>query len=358
MSQPRFLIIAEGAFGPETSKTANSAIRYLPDRIVGVLDSRARGRTCQDVLGFGGAIPVVPTMDEGLALRPSAVLIGIAPAGGRLPTEWRGWILAALDRGLDIWSGLHTYLGDDQEFTARARARGAKLLDLRRPPTVLPVSDGKARDVNALVVLSVGSDCNVGKMTAALEIRAFLEKRGVRTAFVAPGQTGIFIADRGVAVDAVPADFVAGVVEELVLEAARDADIVLVEGQGALHHPAYSGVTLSLLHGACPDSLVLCHQVGRTHLRISDAMPAPRIRSISELVRDYERASGWLNPARVLAVALNTMHLEESEARRALEHEVNLTGLTVTDPVRFGAEPLAVALLRRHEERKRRAASA
>jgi uncharacterized NAD-dependent epimerase/dehydratase family protein len=189
-------------------------------------------------------------------------------------------------------------------------------------------------------------------------VQAELLRRDVRTAFVATGQTGIFIADRGVAVDAVVSDFVAGVVEEQVLDAARDADVVLVEGQGALHHPAYSGVTLSLLHGCCPDALLLCHQQGRTHVRVAEAGPAPRIRSLSELVRDYERAAGWMSPARVLGVALNTMHLEESEAKRAIEHEAQRSALPVTDPVRFGCDVLAGALQRRLEERRRRAASA
>jgi uncharacterized NAD-dependent epimerase/dehydratase family protein len=183
-----------------------------------------------------------------------ALLLGIAPAGGRLPEPWRAAVKAALASGWDIVSGLHQFLGDDPELAALARAHRGRIVDARRPPEKLHVGLARAAAVDALIVLTVGSDCNVGKMTATLEIERALIERGARTAFVATGQTGIMIAGRGVAVDAVPADFVAGVTEAMVIEAARGADIVLVEGQGALHHPAFSGVTLGLLHGACPEA--------------------------------------------------------------------------------------------------------
>src|SRR5262249_12078775 len=155
-------------------------------------------------------------------------------------------------------------LGDDPELAAAARRRGGRIHDLRRPPEARRVATGRAAGLESLVVLTVGSDCNVGKMTAALEIEPELRKGSIRAGFVATGPTGTMIADGGVAVDAVPADFVAGAAEALVLEAAgAGAEVVLVEGQGALQHPGYSGVTLALMHGACPKALVLCHQQGR-----------------------------------------------------------------------------------------------
>jgi uncharacterized NAD-dependent epimerase/dehydratase family protein len=267
-------------------------------------------------------------------------------------------VAEALLRGWDVIAGLHVFIADDPELATLAEAKGCQILDVRRPPAPRPIAARRAAGVDALVVLTVGSDCNVGKMTTALEIRDELERRGVRAAFVATGQTGIFVADQGVAVDAVVSDFVAGIVENMVVDAARDADIVLVEGQGALHHPAYSGVALSLIHGACPDAMVLCHATGRTHLRVGDVGPAPRIRSLSELIRDYERAASWLSTGRVCAISLNTMQLQDGEARRAIEHEAQRIGLPVADPVRHGAEPLASALIRRLEERRRGAASA
>jgi uncharacterized NAD-dependent epimerase/dehydratase family protein len=228
---------------------------------------------------------------------------------------------------------------------------------VRRPPATRAIAARRAANTEALVVLTVGSDCNVGKMTTALEVHMELQSRGARSAFVATGQTGILIADRGAAVDAVPSDFVAGVVEKLVLEAAREADIVIVEGQGAIHHPAYSGVTLSLMHGTCPEALILCHEAGRTHLKLADAGPAPRLRSLSEIIRDNERAAGWIRTAPVLALSLNTMMLDELEARRALENATQLTRLPAVDPVRFGTDVVATELLRRLDARKRRASN-
>ncbi|MGH7499888.1 MAG: DUF1611 domain-containing protein, partial [Gemmatimonadales bacterium] len=154
MPPPRFLIVADGDFGPMTSKTANSVIRYLPERTAGVLDRQHAGRTVQDILGFGGSIPVVASMREGLTLGPTAVLIGIAPQGGRLPEEWRTWLAEALDHGCDLWSGLHTFLGDDPTLAAKAAARGRRIYDLRKPPPDLPISSGLAKEVEPFVVLT------------------------------------------------------------------------------------------------------------------------------------------------------------------------------------------------------------
>ncbi len=343
----RFLIIADGQFGPLTSKTANCCIRYMPERIVGVLDRSHAGKTAQAVLGFGGAIPVVGEFERGLALGASAVLIGIAPTGGQLPAEWRGWLRTAIERGFEIWSGLHTFIGDDPELGALARERGVRILDARKPPPNLPVADGRAAEVGAYVVHTVGSDCNVGKMTAQVELRDALRQRGHRTRFVATGQTGIFIEGWGIAVDAVVADFVAGAAETLVLEAAKDADIVLVEGQGSLIHPGYSGVTLGLLHGSCPDALILCHQATRTYIGdYHGREPWVKIPPLPELVEIYERAAAPVRPAKVIGICLNTFDLTDAQAEAAISRAAADTGLPTTDPVRFGAAPLVDAIVR------------
>jgi uncharacterized NAD-dependent epimerase/dehydratase family protein len=353
VSPPTFLIVAEGAFSPETSKTANSAIRYIPERVVAVLDSTSRGRTAQDVLGFGGSIPVVRNIEEGFALGPSALLIGIAPAGGQLPAPWRPWVLAALGRGLSVWSGLHTHLGDDPEFAARAAAHGAEIHDLRRPPPHLSVANGRAREVDALVVLSVGSDCNVGKMTAQLQLVRGLNARGLRTRFVATGQTGILIEGWGTSVDAVVADFVGGAAEQLVLEGAVNADVVLLEGQGSLIHPGYSGVTLGLLHGACPAAMILCHQSSRELIGDYSARAAwVRIPPLADLVRIYEDAARPVHPSKVVGIALNTYDLPEAGARSAIARARHETGLPVTDPVRYDPAPLVEAVAAAHAARK------
>jgi D-glutamate N-acetyltransferase len=349
----RFLVLADGQFGPETSKTANSCLRYFPERIVGVFDRAQAGKTAQQVLGYGGAIPVVGDFAAGLALGggATAVLIGIAPPGGRLPDEWRGWLATAIERKLEIWSGLHTFLSDDPELGPLARRLGVRLLDARKPPATLPIADGRAKDVDAYVVHAVGSDCNVGKMTAMLEVRAALIRAGHRARFAATGQTGIFIEGWGTAVDAVVADFIAGAAEELVLRAAQDADIVLVEGQGSLLHPGYSGVTLGLLHGSMPRALILCHQSSRDFIGdYHGRTPWVKIPPLPELVEIYERAAQPVFPTRVIGVCLNTYDLDETAARQAVRQAEQETGLPATDPVRFDAAPLADAVVRAARE--------
>ncbi|MFL5574683.1 MAG: DUF1611 domain-containing protein [Gemmatimonadaceae bacterium] len=350
---PRFLILAEQKFGPLSSKTANGCIRYTPEQVVAVLDSAQAGRTSHEVLGFGGSIPVVATLEEGLARKPDALLIGIAPAGGQLPESWRATLRGALRAGLDIWSGLHTFVGDDAEFAALAREHGATIRDLRRPPADLAVASGRVmREVESTVVLTVGSDCNIGKMTAALQLRDALRDGGERVAFAGTGQTGILIEGWGIAVDAVIADFIAGAAERLVLDAAREADIVLVEGQGSIVHPGYSGVTYGLMHGTLPHAMVLCAQPSRTTV---DENPWVRIPSLHELVRLHEAVLAPLRPSPVLAIALNTYDLSDAEARAAIARAEDETGLPATDPVRYDPAPVAEAVLTFHRERAERA---
>ena len=351
MSKPRFLILADGEFSPMTSKTANSVIRYLPEQIVGVVDRVHAGKTVQDVLGFGGAIPVLGSMEEGLRRKPTAVLIGIAPAGGRLPDEWRGWLADALDAGCDLWSGLHTFLSDDPLLHERAKANGRRILDVRRPPPHLPVAMGLAREVEALVVLAVGTDCNVGKMTGQLQLVRGLQERGLRTRFVATGQTGIFIEGWGTAVDAVVADFIAGAAEELVLKAAPGSDVVLVEGQGSINHPGYSGVTLGLLHGSCPDVMILCHQASREFIGEYRGKPWLRIPPLKDYITMYELIGSAVHPTRVIGVCLNTYDLSDAEARAACAAATRETGLPATDPVRYDPAPLLDAVVAAHQRK-------
>jgi uncharacterized NAD-dependent epimerase/dehydratase family protein len=346
MAAPRFLIVADGDFGPMTSKTANSVVRYLPDRTVAVLDREHAGKTVQDVLGFGGTIPIVGSMRAGLSLGPTAVLIGIAPAGGRLPDEWRGWLAEALDAGCDLWNGLHSFLGKDPLLASKAKANGRKIFDLRKPPADLPIASGAAKTVEPYVVLTVGTDCNVGKMTAQLQLARELNASGLRTRFVPTGQTGIMIEGWGIAVDAVVADFIAGAAERLVLQASDDADIVLVEGQGSINHPGYSAVTLGLMHGSCPDAMILSHQTTRQYIGDYREAAWLRIPPLVEYIRLYETIGSVVHPTKVIGISLNTYDMSEDAARRACETASGETGLPATDPVRFEAAPLLDAIHR------------
>ena len=346
----RFLILAEGRFGPQSSKTANACIRYTPDEVVAVLDSKSQAGTVQQVLGFGGDIPIVASFGAGMAYRPNSLLIGIAPAGGQFPGAWRSLVIEALRHGLDVWSGLHTMLGDDAEFAAAARASGAHIYDLRRAPADLDVGFGRVRDLDATIVLTVGTDCNIGKMTTQLQIRDAIAARGERVAFAATGQTGILVEGSGIPVDAVVADFIAGAAERLTIEAAKsaNADIVLVEGQGSLIHPSYSGVTLGLIHGSLPHAMVLCAQPTRTRVSHNEWVPIP---PLAELIRMYESVLAPVRESKVIAIALNTFDMADEDARAAIERIARETGLPVTDAVRYDPSPIVDAIIGFHSAR-------
>lgn len=349
MNQPIFIVLAEGKLGVETSKTATSAVRYLPDRVVAVIDSKHAGRTSQEVLGVGGSIPVVGSLAEALvhpATAPQALLVGVANRGGTIPPEHRPVLLEAVDAGLEVWSGLHERLADDAGLVARARERGVRLVDLRDPPADLPVGTGLALETPAFRVLTVGTDCNVGKMTASLEIRRALLERGVAARFAATGQSGIVIDGAGIPVDAVVSDFVSGAAERITIEAGEGSEVVLVEGQGSLFHPGYSAVTLGLLHGSLPHAMILCWMPGRGRIYAGGyewvELPTPE-----DAIAAYEEAMRWAAPhlgSRVIGLSANTYDLPEDEARRIVQAAGEATGLPSTDPVRFGAEPLAEAV--------------
>jgi uncharacterized NAD-dependent epimerase/dehydratase family protein len=358
LTRATYLILAEGSFGIHTSKTATSAIRYLPERVAAVVDSTNAGRDAEEVLGIGRGIPVVASVAEGLArgrIEANALLVGIAPRGGKLPAGAAAIIAEAASHGLDIISGLHEFLADEPMIRDAAEAAGVTICDLRRPPAELPVSTGLARLVEPFNVLMVGTDCNLGKMTAGLEIRRGLEELGERVSFAPTGQTGIMIEGWGIAVDAVISDFTAGAAERLVLEGAERAGpegIVLVEGQGSLIHPGYSGVTLGLLHGSLPEAMILCHDAARTHIRGDGAYDFVTIPPLADMVKLYEDVAGWLRPARVLGIALKTNDLSEVAAREAIARSEAETGLPATDAVRFGPGPLAEVIHRAAVDRR------
>jgi uncharacterized NAD-dependent epimerase/dehydratase family protein len=339
-STRRFAVLAEGALGVFSAKTAVGLLRYRGPEVVAVIDSKAVGRSLGQVLGFEHPAPIVGSLAAALEHRPDALLLGIAPRGGGLPAPWRAVIRDAIAAGLEVVSGLHLFLADDPEFAALAAARGTRLVDLRRPPEGLPLpreAGAAPPHPRPFVLLTVGSDCNVGKMTAALEITRAANALGIDAAFGATGQTGILLAGRGIAVDRVIADFIAGATERVIDELGPVAWAV-VEGQGSLLHPAYSGVTLGLLHGARPDAMILCHHVGRTRID-GYGVPLP---PLPALVRLYESAAAWVQPAPVVGLALNGVGAPRG-ALEALAAEFEAeTGLPAVDPMR-GAERLVAA---------------
>jgi uncharacterized NAD-dependent epimerase/dehydratase family protein len=339
----RLVILAEGAFSVLGSKTATCVVRYRPGEVVAVVDSTHAGSTATDVLGFGGSIPVVSNLEEALRYSPDALLIGIAPKGGKLPPAWRHFVEAAISHGLDVFSGMHTFLSDEPVLVRMAAQKGVRLIDLRKVPEDLPVARCLAADVSAFVVLTVGTDCGTGKMTVSLEMALEARKRGLTAHFAATGQTGIYIAGEGIAVDRVVGDFIAGAAEKLVLDGARENDFVFVEGQGSLIHPGYSGVTLALLHGSLPDALILCHQPSRKRVNEYE-VAIPRL---AEVIALHDCATKHVKPAPVIAIALNCFDLTEEETMLAIRNAEAETGLPATDCVKFGAGKLVDAVTKK-----------
>ena len=282
-SGKKYLVLAEGRSGDEHyGKTMRGIVHYAPDPVVAILDSERAGETYRE-------IPIVATVDEALAYGPTTATVGVATQGGRFPPAWRELLKDSIRAGLDLESGLHEFISDDPELSALAREHGVELRDLRKPPPELSVPTGENLQVPAKIVLTVGSDCAIGKKTVAVELDLASRNRGLKSVFVPTGQTGIAIAGWGIAIDAVVADFLAGAAERLVVEgSSRGGELLWVEGQGSLAHPAYSGVTLGLIHGSAPHAYVFVHKARATHVEGYPDHPLPELRDLIEL---HERMS-------------------------------------------------------------------
>jgi uncharacterized NAD-dependent epimerase/dehydratase family protein len=335
----KYLLLAEGfSADPLYGKTARGVLRYRRDDVVAVLDSTRAGERDEGV-------PVVGSVSEGLPFAPNTALVGVATQGGGFPPDWTTLLRDCVMAGLDIENGLHVFLAENSELRALAAEHRVELRDLRRPPADLSTPTGNNLHVPGTIILTVGSDCAIGKMTVSLELDLEARRRGLRSVFIPTGQTGIAIAGWGIAVDAVVADFIAGAAERLVVGGAeRGAELLWVEGQGSLIHPMYSGVTLGLYHGSAPHLLVLCHEAGRNQIEGAGGGHHP-IPPLRELVELYERMALPARPARVVAVALNTRALTEGDAREAIAATQTETGLSADDPVRFGAAKLVDAVV-------------
>ncbi len=340
-------IYAEGEFGKGQSKTAEGVIRYGVNPVVAVIDSSQSGKTVVDVTGIPCQAPIVGSVAEAVLLRPDALLLGTAWIEGRMPASWKPDIILALQNGLDVINGLHDFLTDDPDLVRCASQYNCQLVDVRRSPGQLPVATGRARTVRSSICLTVGTDGSVGKMTTSLELHALSCRRGLSSKFVATGQTGIMIAGEGISIDRVIGDFMAGATELLVMNVADKCDYIFVEGQGSLIHPGWSGVSLAILHGACPHSMILCHTAGRTSVgknKLPFAIP-----KLSKLIQLHETMAAIVRPANVIGISLNTRSLSVEEARQAVQIAQEETGLPATDPVRFGVDNLLDAVISTQE---------
>jgi uncharacterized NAD-dependent epimerase/dehydratase family protein len=312
------------------AKTAHGIVDWRRDWCIGQL--RLPG--CKADLG-------IPDMSiaEAAAAGAKTMIVGVANAGGVLPDHWTAEIVTAIERGMDIASGLHTRLDSKAEIREAAERHERALYDVRH--TSQTFATGKGNKRSGMRLLTVGTDCSVGKKYAALALEKAMRDKGLKADFRATGQTGIFISGRGVAIDAVVADFIAGAAE-WISPAAEPDHWDVIEGQGSLFHPSFAGVTLGLLHGAQPDAFVVCHEPTRTKMR-GVAHPLPTIQQVIDLTIACGRLT---NPAiRCVGIAVNTEALSETEARAVLEELAREYDLPATDPIRFGAERIVDRLI-------------
>lgn len=336
----RVALLAHEQF-PDRAKTALGVLRYTDDEVVAVLDRSLAGERVSDYVGNIQDAPIVESMGA-VEVPVDALIVGIAPIGGGFDESWREDVRTALERGCDVVAGLHYLLSEDAEFVELADRHSCELRDLRKPPSDLTVADGIAADLDAKIVLTVGTDCSVGKLTTTMELVEALQTEGHDAAVIPTGQTGIAIEGWGIAVDRVISDFTAGAVERMLVEAAQEHDILVVEGQGSIVHPAYSAVTCGLLHGAMPDKLVFCHATGREAIHGYESFQLPPIESYVDL---YESLAAPVAESTVVGGALNTRTLDDDEAGTAVATFSEALSAPATDPLRYDCAELVEAIV-------------
>ncbi|RLM89615.1 DUF1611 domain-containing protein [Halobellus sp. Atlit-38R] len=336
----RVVVLAHEKF-PERAKTATGVLKYADYDVVAVLDRDRAGTVTTDHRRDLPEVPIVSSMAD--APEADTLLIGISPIGGDFDDSWRPDVRTAIERGCDVVAGLHYFLSEDEEFADLAAEHDVALRDVRKPKADLTVAGGQSADIDAEVVLTVGTDCSVGKMTVALELVEAARERGVDAGFIPTGQTGIMIAGWGNPIDRVVSDFTAGAVEEMLLEVGDDYDVLFVEGQGSIVHPAYSAVTCGILHGSMPDSMVLCHTAGREAIHGYESFSLP---ALDEYVDLYENLAAPVHEGAVVAGALNTSDIEDdAEAQAAVDAYAEELGQPATDVVRFDADAVLDSIL-------------
>lgn len=334
----RIVLLTDGHSTPFLAKTAINLLRYRGQDVVGVLDQSEAGKTAGEVLGVGDATPVVAHLQQ--VPQADALYVGIAPPGGKLPSQWRGLILEAIERGWDIVSGLHDFLHLNTEYAQAAARAGVQLVDVRHNH-YREIAAGRGLSERCIRIHTVGHDCSLGKMVVAVEVQQALQAAGYRAHFLATGQTGIMISGQGVPVDCVVADFVNGAIEHLV-RATEDADFQLIEGQGSISHPAYSAVTLGLLHGCAPDGLIYCYEAGRQFVKGLDQVPLPACEAQLDVL---QRIANLRHPCQVLGIAVNTRLLSPGDAAEEIRAAEQRFGLPACDVYRDGPAKLVAAAL-------------
>lgn len=338
----KLAIYMDGAVLGIGGKMGFGILRYSPNPIACIIDSETVGRNIVELTGIPRECPIVATVEEARELGAEVLVLGIAPPGGKIPEPWYPVIDEAVAAGMSLVNGLHDLLGPSYPALPFAGQRQF-VWDIRVEPADLSPGNGLAASLPNRRVLLIGTDMAVGKMTAGLEVHRVARERGIRSEFVATGQIGITITGAGIPLDAIRVDFASGAVEREVMRF-RDAELVIVEGQGALIHPG-STANLPLLRGSCPTELILCVRAGQTALRTHPEIAIPPLGNYIRLYEDLAEACGTFPRPRTAAVAVNSAGLTSEEADRYVEELEKELGLPCADPVRHGPERLLDAVL-------------
>jgi len=336
----RYAILAIGAFDYIENKTGNMLIRNRPEEVVCVIDPEKTGQTAEQVLGWGGDIPCVATFSDSKEFSPTHLVIGAAPQGGTLNDAYRHEIKDALLSKCHIISGMHGFLNEDEELSELANKMDVSITDLRQPPSPPHFPKGSWINRKFPVLLIVGSDCDTGKMTTAWELIKFLKNQGRKVEFVGTGQTGMLLSGKGVPIDAVVSDFMAGEIEYCLDQLPDDTELAIVEGQGALNNMLYSGVALGLLHGCMPDFMIFTHEPGRAVDVAGNPFP-----DLKELMQMHIVLMKPFKTSSFLGLNFLTLKLRDDLAMETCNSAQDRYGLPVTDLIRFGGKEMIERIL-------------
>jgi uncharacterized NAD-dependent epimerase/dehydratase family protein len=332
----QIVILAEKKLDPIISKMAVVAIRYLTDQIVAVIDSTYAGKTVQEVLGFGGDIPIYSSLDESFRHQPNTLIIGVSPRGGSVPSEWYPVIIKAIQNRLNIISGLQESLASIPEFNVLSKKYGTKILDLKKTKESIVMAKGRAKNFRSKIVLTLGTNHNAGKLITTLELVKEFQRMGKSADWLPTGQTGIMIKGKGIPLEMVRGQNISGEIETATAKIDGNYEYIVIQGQGALHNAALAPVSMALLQGTLPDVMVLCH-------RYTDNGPVREY--IASLIPIYENILSYFKPAKIAAVSLNTYKLNDDKAMHVIQELSQQLHIPVTDPLRFGAQGLADTLV-------------
>jgi len=341
----RLAVLTDQSLDTFKNKTAVALLRFRPHEVVCVIDPGHVGADLERMLGTGTGIPVVGSVDDAIRLGATQLVIGVATPGGFLPTDLRPIVYDAIRHRMNIISGLHSSIDGDPNLASLAARHAVEITNVRRVTAITHhIATGKARSSKAYRLLTVGTDPNSGKTTTSLMLERWFQEQKVRQRFVATGQDGMLVKGRGICVDRCITDFASGAVESLILHEARGRDLLVVEGPDALMSPCYSPVAMAVLHGTCPDAMILCHVPTRANHRHTEIAIPPLVDHITA----YELMVRHIHPAKVVAISLNTAGMSAAEASAALAAAAAETGLPTADPVRegdVGAKRLGEAVL-------------